>query len=76
MNYSTLAEIIEALNPSSVGNPMTYVGKNYTKEALIGDLVRVGERQQDLLELAWGAICEAGYECYAYDVREAMDRES
>lgn len=44
MSYNTLAEIIEALNPKSIGNPMTYVGKNYTKEALIKDLKQIEEQ--------------------------------
>ena len=34
------------------------------------------ERQQELLELAWDAICEAGYECYVSELRRAMDCES
>ena len=36
--YNNLEDIIKALNPDSIGNSGTYVGKNYTKEALIMDL--------------------------------------
>ncbi len=47
-SYSTLDDILTALTASSgVGNDMTWVAKNYSKGALIRDLMAVRDSKLD-----------------------------
>jgi len=46
ISYESLNEIIEALRPGKIGNDKTYVGKNYSKEMLINDLIKINEAQK------------------------------
>jgi len=46
ISYSNLDEIIKALRPGKIGNNQTYVSKNYSKEMLINDLIKINNKSQ------------------------------
>ena len=55
-SYSNFDEIIIALTPGKIGNNQTYVGFQYSKEALIEDLRNLQKQQLDHINKLEGAI--------------------